>query len=185
VAGVDLTPQYVQVATSLSRRTGLAAQTSFRQGSATDLPYADDSFDRAYLVHVGMNIEDKQQVFAEVRRVLTDDAVFGMYDVMLTGRSEVTYPLPWARTADISFLATAELYRTWLAEAGFTVTAETDRTESGVAFFNNMQAGPPPADPGLALALGADAAVRFRGMAENLQRGTIAPTEMICRTTQQ
>lgn len=182
VTGIDLTQVYVDVATSLSRRTDLADRTTFRQGSATDLPFADASFERAYLVHVGMNIEDKPRLFAEVRRVLTDDAVFVVYDVLATGTAEVGYPVPWAASPDISFPATLAQYRTWLTGAGFEIVGETDHSEGSAAFFRAQQDQPAAPGPGLALALGADAAAKLRGMAENLARGAIAPTELICRT---
>ncbi len=71
VTGVDLTVEYVQVATSLTRRAGLAELVRFRQGSATTLPFPDESFDRACMLHVGMNIVDKAALFAEIPRRLT------------------------------------------------------------------------------------------------------------------
>jgi len=44
------------VATELSERCGLADLVSFREGGVTALPFADESFDAAILVHVGMNV---------------------------------------------------------------------------------------------------------------------------------
>jgi SAM-dependent methyltransferase len=70
VEGIDLTAEFVEVAKALSRRVGMAEAVAFRQASATALPFADASFDGAYMLHVGMNIADKKAVFAEVRRVL-------------------------------------------------------------------------------------------------------------------
>ncbi|MEQ1612245.1 MAG: class I SAM-dependent methyltransferase, partial [Hyphomicrobiaceae bacterium] len=55
VTGVDLTPEYVAAATDLSQRVGLSARTTFKQGSVLDLPFADGTFDGAYMIHVGMN----------------------------------------------------------------------------------------------------------------------------------
>ncbi|MGH4000065.1 MAG: class I SAM-dependent methyltransferase, partial [Pseudonocardiaceae bacterium] len=105
VTGIDLTEEYVRVAASLSRRAGLAQFVQFRHGSATDLPFPDGSFDRACMLHVGMNVEDKAALFAEVRRVLVGGGSFGVYDVMRVGSGEVVYPVPWAATSATSFLA--------------------------------------------------------------------------------
>src|SRR6185369_15703524 len=67
VEGIDLTAEYVAVAQALSQRVGMADKVSFRQASATALPFPDASFDGATLLHVGMNIADKPAMFAEVR----------------------------------------------------------------------------------------------------------------------
>src|SRR6202790_1190064 len=48
VMGVDLTEEFVRVASSLTKRTKLDELVEFRQGSALELPFAADSFDRAY-----------------------------------------------------------------------------------------------------------------------------------------
>jgi SAM-dependent methyltransferase len=69
IEGIDLTDEYVRVAEALSQRVGLGAKASFRQASATALPFPDATFDGAYMLHVGMNIADKKGVFAEVRRL--------------------------------------------------------------------------------------------------------------------
>jgi SAM-dependent methyltransferase len=64
VTGIDLTDEFVRTAGALARRVGLENQVSYRQGSALALP---GSFDGAYMLHVGMNVEDKQRLFAEIR----------------------------------------------------------------------------------------------------------------------
>jgi SAM-dependent methyltransferase len=187
VTGIDLTDEYVQVARSLTRRAGLAEQVKFHQGSATALPFDDHSFDRACMLHVGMNIADKQAVFAEVGRVITDDATFGVYDVMRTGTVEPTYPVPWASTSVTSFLAEPAHYRELLSRAGLSVALERDRSEFGVAFFRRLRAviaesGPPAL--GLHIVMGQDAATKVANMIDNLERGLIAPVEMICQRSQ-
>ena len=70
VTGIDLSDEYVAVATSLTRRMGLADRVAFRCGSATALPFGDAAFDGATLLHVGMNIADKRGLCAGVHRVL-------------------------------------------------------------------------------------------------------------------
>lgn len=70
VVGIDLTPEYVAVADELTTWTGLGGQVRYEVGSALDMPFDDDSFGRAILLHVGMNIADKDALFTEVRRVL-------------------------------------------------------------------------------------------------------------------
>lgn len=183
VTGIDLTEEYVQVASSLTRRAGLAEHAEFRQGTATDLPFPDGTFDRACMLHVGMNVADKAAAFSEVRRVLADGASFGVYDIMGNGSGEITYPVPWAATAATSFLALPQRYRELLAAAGLSVVAERDRHEFGLAFLHEMlariaESGPPPL--GLHIVMGEDAALKIANLVDNLERGVVAPVELIC-----
>ena len=82
VTGIDLSDEYVNVANALAARVGLDERVSCELGSALALPFEPGSFDGAYMFHVGMNIENKAKLFAEVRRVLAPSGLFGIYDVM-------------------------------------------------------------------------------------------------------
>ncbi|MGH3782992.1 MAG: SAM-dependent methyltransferase, partial [Pseudonocardiaceae bacterium] len=182
VTGVDLTPEYVQVATSLTRRTGLADLVQFRQGSATTLSFPDDSFDRVCMLHVGMNIADKAALFAEIRRVLVVGGGFGVYDLMRVGPGEVTYPVPWASSSATSFLVAPQGYRELLARAGLPVRAERDRRGFGIQILREIrdrvaQEGPPTL--GLHLVMAPDPALKIANMLDSLERAMLAPTEMI------
>ncbi|MDQ4012020.1 MAG: class I SAM-dependent methyltransferase [Actinomycetota bacterium] len=183
VTGLDLTMEYVQVAASLTRRVGLADLAQFRQGSATALPFPDGSFDRACMLHVGMNIADKAAVFAEVRRVLVPGGIFGIYDVMRIGPGEIAFPVPWAATSATSFLAEPTYYRDLLAKTGLTVQAQRDRRDFALDFFREMSArtaqnGPPVL--GLHIVMGPDAPLKIANMVDGMKRAVLAPTEMIC-----
>ena len=73
------------------------------------------------MVHVGMNIPDKQAVFAEVHRVLAPGGRFALYEQMRTGDGDLPYPLPWAEDERSSFVETVDDYSAHLEAAGFTV----------------------------------------------------------------
>ncbi len=183
VTGLDLTAEYVQVAASLTRRAGLAELVQFHQGSATEIPFADGSFDRACLLHVGMNVVDKAALFTEIRRVLVPGGVFGVYDLMRVGPGEIAYPVPWATSSATSFLAAPERYRELLAEAGLPVRGERDRRDFGIAALGEMRArivqdGPPAL--GLHLVMAPDAALKIANLFGGLERGLLAPIEMVC-----
>ena len=70
VTGIDLTEEFIAVARALTSRLRMEGQVSFEQGSALSMPFPASTFDVATLLHVGMNIAKKAQLFAEVRRVL-------------------------------------------------------------------------------------------------------------------
>lgn len=130
VTGIDLTPEFVEAATALTARVGMTDRASFVATAGESLPFEDDSFDAAVMVHVGMNIPDKQAVFAEVNRVLAPSAPFAVYEQMRTGEGDLTYPLPWAVDERSSFVESVEDYRSHLEGAGFTIEDVEDRTTS-------------------------------------------------------
>jgi SAM-dependent methyltransferase len=149
------------------------------------MPFADDTFDCAYMLHVGMNIDDKEKLCSEVSRVLKSDSLFGIYDVMRTGDGELTYPVPWATTASSSAVAKPAEYRDALQEAGFTVIAERNRRDFALAFFDQLRArtaaagGPPPL--GLHILMGRNTPDKVQNMIGNISSGKIAPVELIAR----
>ena len=139
VTGIDLTRDFVEAATALTDRVGLGEQARFLTTPGESLPLDDDTFDAAVMVHVGMNIPDKQAVFAEVHRVLVEGGRFGIYDQVRTGDGDLPYPLPWADDERSSFVERVEDYTRQLEASGFTIEDVEDRTASTM--------GPPPAGP--------------------------------------
>lgn len=188
VTGIDLTQSYVDIATSLSKRTGLADRTHFVQGSALDMPFADSSFDAAMMLHVGMNLSDKRKLMSEAARVLRPGGVFAVYDVMRLKDGALTFPLPWASDGTMSFVATPDDYRSAAAAAGFSVTAERSRGAFAVEFFAAMRARMAAAQaegkkppPGVGLVMGEDARTKIANLTAALEGGILAPVELILR----
>jgi SAM-dependent methyltransferase len=139
VTGIDLTPEFVETAQTLSERVGLADRTEFVVTAGESTPFDDGSFDGAVLVHVGMNIPDKTAVFTEVHRLLRPGGRFALYEQMRTGEGALPYPLPWAEDERSSFVESVAEYRAHLEAAGFTVEDEEDRTPATLR--------PPPQGP--------------------------------------
>ncbi len=133
VTGVDLTAEFVAVAIDLARRTGLSAQVDFRQGSATDLPFADASFDLAWSQNVAMNIADRPRYYAEMRRVLVPGGRVAIQDVAQGPAGAPHYPVMWADTPATSFLHTPQETRALLEAAGFQITTWQDNTDAAIA----------------------------------------------------
>ena len=147
------------------------------------MPFEAARFDAAFMIHVGMNIEDKHGLIAEVSRVLKPGAKFGIYDIMKTNNEELIYPVPWATTSETSWLAGPEDYRAAFEDNGFTVTEENNRREFAMEFFRKMKAtgdaagGPPPL--GLHVVMQQSSAVKIPNMVKNLAANRISPIEMI------
>jgi ubiquinone/menaquinone biosynthesis C-methylase UbiE len=135
VTGVDLTPAFCEAATIISGWLGLGDRVAFQQGDATDLPFSDNVFDAAMTIHVAMNIPDKDKVYAEARRVLKPGARFVVYDILQGSGGELLLPVPWARSQEISHLATRDQMHTLLDDAAFTIIEAEDSTDRAIAFF--------------------------------------------------
>ncbi|MDI7862219.1 methyltransferase domain-containing protein [Rhizobiaceae bacterium n13] len=182
VTGIDLTEEFVSVATSLTRRCGLSNRVSFHHASALSMPFPNAGFDGAMLMHVGMNIEDKAGLFAEVRRVLKPGARFGIYDIMRVSDAELIYPMPWAATPETSFVETPDTYRRLLANAGFKAEQEHDRSAMALSLGQEMLAKMAENEAqqlGLHLIMGPATPERFGNVMRALEAAVIAPTEMI------
>ncbi|MDU9002428.1 class I SAM-dependent methyltransferase [Sedimentitalea todarodis] len=185
VTGLDLTEDFVTAGNALTGQALMVDLVDLRQGSILDMPFDDDQFDVAYMIHVGMNIADKAALAAEVARVLKPGSLFGIYDVMAVDEPELTFPVPWASGPEQNALSAPQVYRDALTGAGFRVLSETDRTEFARAFFARLsdqqsRAASPPV-LGLHLVMGPDTATKIRNMVAALHGHQIAPVEMIAR----
>jgi ubiquinone/menaquinone biosynthesis C-methylase UbiE len=184
ITGIDLTPEYCEVATMLTARVGLSERIDFRQGNALSLPFDEAAFDGAYSMHVGMNIPDKTGYLGELRRVVRPNGLIGIYDVMQGPGGDPQFPLPWAEGSATSFLVPIDALRAAIADAGLEVVEATDRSAAAIAAMKAMRekaAGAAPPPLGIHLAMGEGAGVKLANMARNLQEGRIAPWRILCR----
>ena len=182
VTGVDLAREHAEVAAELTERCGLAELATFRQGSVTALPFGDEGFDAAVLVHVGMNVADKAKLCTEAYRVLRPGGRFALYDVMRTAEDvELTYPVPWASSAEISFLESPAEYRWLLTEAGFTVEEGRDLSSLALEQLERVRDLPedklPPLGPHVLLGEGFRAKVT--NLADALRRDLVVSMQLV------
>lgn len=184
VTGIDLTEEFVRVAGSLTKRTKLDSLVEFRQGSALELPFERDTFDCAYMIHVGMNIADKPGIFREVRRVLKAAGLFTIFDIVRMREGEIRYPVPWALSEETSFLGTVKEYRDALGKCGFEIVQERGRGAFAIEFTERMMArmaqGGAPA-LGLHLLMGEKAPFMIRNVLAMLKEGVLEPVELFAR----
>jgi SAM-dependent methyltransferase len=185
VTGIDLTRDYVEAGNVLSGWLHLTDRVSLQQGDALALPFADQSFAAAYMLHVGMNIADKRALFSEIARVLRADARLGIYDVMRIGEGELPYPLPWAGSADTNAIAAPSQYRDALSAAGFEIISERNRRDVALEYFARQRAGAATATAALGVQtlMGARRPQMVRNMSESISADRIAPVEIIARKT--
>lgn len=185
VTGIDLTDDYVTVGNTLSAWVGLNDSVSLHQGSALNMPFKEASFDGAYMLHVGMNIEDKDTLFSQISRVLKSRSKLGVYDIMRTSEGTLSYPVPWASDDSFSFLAQSEEYSALLENAGFKIECINNRKDFALGFFKQLKEkteannGPPPL--GLHLLMESTTPVKIKNVIENMVNGLISPVEMVAQ----
>jgi SAM-dependent methyltransferase len=128
VTGIDLTAAFCRAAEALNALTGMTERVRIVEGSALDLPFEPASFDRAYSQNVVMNIADKPRFYREALRVLKPGGVLALSNLAAGPNGNPYYPVPWAYTANESFLSTPEATRQELAQAGFEIVHFEDTT---------------------------------------------------------
>lgn len=182
VTGIDLTDEYCQVASMLTARVGLDALVDYRQGDATNLPFADNEFDVVWSEHAAMNIPDKRRLYGEMHRVLKPGGRLAIYDVLAGPSGPVLFPVPWARTPDTSFLVSPEELRELLRDSGFTVADWKDTTAEAREWFVKLaerirREGFPAL--GFHLLMGHDFRAMAQNQGRNLEEGRISLGQIV------
>ncbi len=173
VTGIDLTPEFVEAASALTELVGMSDKVNFRVGSATSIPFDDDSFDAATMIHVGMNIADKSVMMSEMARVTRAGGTVLIYDVMRVGSGALTYPMPWSSTPEFSFLDTQEIYVQAASKAGLGLVSIHDHSEMAKSFFNNPPSNPAPVN--LVHLMGMEMPTMFANAKEAINAGMMSP----------
>ena len=185
VTVLDLTEEYCQVGAMLTVRTGLQDRVRFKHGSALDMPFEDASFDVVWTQHSAMNIAAKEQLYAEIYRVLRPGGRLAMHEIVAGPVQPIHFPVPWAPDAAISFLRPAEEIRTILQRAGFTELAWVDVSQPSLHWFRERvramaAAGGAAAPPlGLQLLLGPLFGPTRENQLRNLEEHRIAVLEAV------
>jgi len=139
VTVIDLTESYVRAATMLTERVGLADRVSHRVGNALELPFEDGAFDAVWTQNSGMNVADKQRLYAGLRRVLEPGGLLALQEPMAGPNQPPVFPVMWARDASQSFLRPPAEMRVLIEKTGFRARAWDDVTME--------TAGPPARSP--------------------------------------
>lgn len=185
VTGIDLTPEFCDVARHLTRLLDLAGRLMFEVGDALAMPFADASFDGAYSMNVSMNIADKGAFYREIHRVLKPGARLVLSEIAKGEGTELDYPTPWADSARTSFLSTLEETQRGVGEAGFDVVRVHSTLEEVLAFGVRsramMQRGEKPPHRAVMLIHGEMAAQAMANTSRGFSEGRIIPIEVLAR----
>lgn len=128
VVALDLAASYVEAGQALTALLGLGARVRHLVGDALDLPFADAAFDVVWTQNSGMNIADKEALFAGFRRVLRPGGRYVFQEPMAGPVAPPLYPMMWADDAATSHLRSPERMRAAIEAAGFAIEAWEDVT---------------------------------------------------------
>jgi sarcosine/dimethylglycine N-methyltransferase len=179
VIGVDLSPSFVAVAQLLAQRTGLNAMVNYQIGDLLALPFPDNCFDVVWTQHVVMNIQDRERLYREFRRMLRPGGKLAFYDVLATDANlELHFPVPWAESSDTSFLFTQDETSSHLVTAGFAITAWNDITIEALKWFGQQR--PPTRGFSLGVVMGSRFAEMSANLARNIREGRVRLVMGVC-----
>ena len=128
VTGLDLTESYVHAASLLTDRLRLGDRVRHRVGNALALPFDDGAFDVVWTQNSGMNITDKESLYAGFHRILRPGGLLAIQEPMAGPVQPPIFPQMWAREPAQSFLRTPTEMRALIERAGFRVRAWDDVT---------------------------------------------------------
>jgi ubiquinone/menaquinone biosynthesis C-methylase UbiE len=174
VAGIDLTQEYISIGKKLTELVGLSERVELRQGSALEIPHADERFDIVWTEHVQMNIADKHRFYSEIARVLKPGGRLLFHDIFRGPGDPPLYPTPWAEAASMSTLATEAEASSIIEQAGLVIDQWRVTVEESIEWFKKMSAqikadGAPSLSTRLLMGVNAKTKLQnyFRNLSEN------------------
>jgi SAM-dependent methyltransferase len=169
---IEMSADYCTGAALLNRLTGLQDRITVHPGSALELPFPDRTFDVVWMQNVGMNIQDKQMLYAEIARVLTKSGRFAFQELAAGSVPTSYFPLPWATEPADSHLVTAEAMRSLLRAAGLVEDRFEDTSDVHLSRSLANATPAPQGQLGLATYVD-DLAVKAKNSRRSLEEGQV------------
>ncbi len=129
VTTIDLTKSYVDTAEMLTTMLRLNDQVKHYVGNALELPFDKSSFDVVWTQNSGMNISNKEQLYAGFHQVLREKGLLVFQEPMAGIIHPPIFPLMWASDESNSFLLTSTEMCKLIEKSGFHMQCWNDFTE--------------------------------------------------------
>lgn len=133
VSGVELSRKLFETAVALTGLVGMREKVHLQHASALALPFEDGAFDVVMMVHVAMQITEKDQLFGELTRTVAPRGRLALHEIF-SGPGELHYPLAWATDPSMSALESLSDCTSRLQKLGFDVGDFIDHSEDGRRF---------------------------------------------------
>jgi len=128
VTVVDLTESYVRAGEMLTELMGLSDHVTHQLGDALNLSFEDESFDVLWTQNSGMNIENKERLYAGFHRVIRPNGLLATQEPMSGPNHPPIFPVMWSRDGANHFVRTPEQMQVTIEAAGFQVRKWEDVT---------------------------------------------------------
>jgi ubiquinone/menaquinone biosynthesis C-methylase UbiE len=131
VAGIDAGNEMIEKARKRSMNMGVNALTDFRLGYATEIPYDPSTFTAAYSECALCTFTDKEQSVLEIYRVLGENGVVGINDVVVEDYEQLTEGLRglFGRVACIADALSHSGYIDLFTKLGFELLDSSEHNE--------------------------------------------------------
>lgn len=116
---VDLTESYVQAGELLTELMRLNNHVTHRLGNALELAFEDESFDVLWTQNSGMNIADKESLYAGFHRLIRPNGLLVIQEPMSGPNQPLIFPVMWSRDGTNNYLRSPEQMRTLIESKGF------------------------------------------------------------------
>jgi MPBQ/MSBQ methyltransferase len=181
VTALDATDRFCRAGELLTRGAGLADRVQIVCGDALALPFGDESFDVVWTQALLQNVADKEQLIAELARVVRPGGRVAMFEVLAGPGGPVEFPVPWGDQEEHSWLITASALRELLGSGPLSLTAWNEGPAALETIAHAAQSLPaPPAEPQLGLhLLMPDYEARMAGLARNVAQQRIVLVQAV------
>jgi MPBQ/MSBQ methyltransferase len=181
VTALDATDRFCRAAELLTRGAGLADRVHIVCGDALALPFPDHSFDVAWTQALIQNVSDKEQLVAELARIVRPGGRVAMFEVLAGPGGPLEFPVPWGDQEDQSWLATPRALRELLNSHSLTLSTWNEGPAALETIARAAQSLPAaPAEPQLGLhLLMPDHEARMAGLARNVAQQKIVLVQAV------
>ena len=128
VTVVDLTESYVLAGRMLTSLMKLDDRVTFQVGDALRLSFEDNSFDAVWTQNSGMNIADKESLYAGFHRLIRPKGLLVFQELMSGPNQPPVFPVMWSRDGSNNFLRKPEQMRGMIEASGFRLLQWDDVT---------------------------------------------------------
>ena len=181
VTALDATERFCRAAELLTRGAGLADRVHIVCDDALALPFPDHSFDVAWTQALIQNVSDKEQLVAELARVVRPGGRLAMFELLAGPGGALEFPVPWGDDEEHSWLPTSPALRELLNSGPLTLTTWNEGQAALETIADAAQSLPaPPSEPTLGLhLLMPDYQARMAGLARNVAQQNIVLVQAV------
>jgi SAM-dependent methyltransferase len=172
VHGIDITRGYVDTATHLTQRCGLAHLVTFECAGIED-HHPARPYTAALSMHVQMNIADKARWYRSIADQLVESSQFAIWDVCsANSNAPIRWPLPWSIDGTDSHVVAPDELRAAITSGGFNCLDWVDESHWVSAWVKKTFGAGLPAGPGIPMIID-DGWTRTANFAGALEAGTL------------